>query len=57
MIISPKIKIIAFDADDTLWVNEPYYRETEAAFTQLLKPYLPEEKGKSIPFRDGNKEH
>lgn len=23
------IKVIAFDADDTLWVNEPYFQETE----------------------------
>lgn len=43
MNIQSKIKIIAFDADDTLWVNEPYYRETEAAFTRLLTDYLPEE--------------
>ena len=29
-------KIIGFDADDTLWVNEPYYRETEIEFCGLL---------------------
>ena len=23
------LKVIAFDADDTLWVNEPYFQETE----------------------------
>lgn len=38
------IKIIGFDADDTLWVNEPFYRETEQEFAKLLKDYLPEEK-------------
>ena len=37
------IKVIAFDADDTLWVNEPYFRETEIEFCNLLKNYLPEE--------------
>jgi len=37
------IKVIAFDADDTLWVNEPYFRETEQKFSALLKGYLPEE--------------
>lgn len=37
------IKVIAFDADDTLWVNEPYFRETEQKFGKLLKEYLPEE--------------
>ena len=30
------IKVIAFDADDTLWVNEPYFRQTEEAFYSLL---------------------
>ena len=23
------IKVIGFDADDTLWVNEPYFKEFE----------------------------
>ena len=36
-----KISIIAFDADDTLWVNEPYFRETEAKFAALLEDFLP----------------
>lgn len=35
------IKIIAFDADDTLWVNETYFLETEEQFCELLKDYLP----------------
>ncbi|HEY8927868.1 MAG TPA: HAD family hydrolase [Mucilaginibacter sp.] len=30
------LKVIAFDADDTLWVNEPYFRHTEEQFYQLL---------------------
>jgi putative hydrolase of the HAD superfamily len=34
------IKVIAFDADDTLWVNEPYFQETEEKFCELLLPYL-----------------
>jgi len=34
-----KIKIIAFDADDTLWLNEVYYRKTEHDFADLLKEY------------------
>lgn len=33
------IKVIGFDADDTLWVNETYFREAEAAFGNLLAPY------------------
>ncbi len=36
-----KIKVIAFDADDTLWVNEPYFQETEKKFCALLEDYLP----------------
>ncbi len=36
------IKVIAFDADDTLWVNEPYFYETERKFCALLEDYLPQ---------------
>ena len=36
------IKVIAFDADDTLWINEPYFQETEKKFCQLLEDYLPQ---------------
>lgn len=35
------ISIIAFDADDTLWVNEPYFQEVEQKFCSLLEDYLP----------------
>jgi len=35
------IKVIAFDADDTLWVNEPYFQEVEHKFCTLLEDYLP----------------
>jgi putative hydrolase of the HAD superfamily len=38
-----KIKTIAFDADDTLWVNEPYFQEAEQQFCELLSAYLPAE--------------
>ena len=33
------IKVIGFDADDTLWVNETYFRETEEKFADLLEQY------------------
>jgi putative hydrolase of the HAD superfamily len=33
------LKVIAFDADDTLWVNEPYFRQTEEQFYSLLRGY------------------
>jgi len=35
------IKVIAFDADDTLWVNEPYYQETEKKYCDMLQDFLP----------------
>jgi len=34
------IETIAFDADDTLWVNEPYFQEAEKQFCTLLENYL-----------------
>ena len=34
------LKVIAFDADDTLFVNEPYFQETEEKFCALLSDYL-----------------
>ncbi len=33
------IKVIGFDADDTLWVNETYFREAELEFARLLGGY------------------
>jgi putative hydrolase of the HAD superfamily len=35
------IKIIAFDADDTLWHNEAFFQEIENKFCDLLQDYLP----------------
>lgn len=35
------LKVIAFDADDTLWVNEPYFQATEEKFCSLLENFLP----------------
>lgn len=37
-----RIKVIAFDADDTLWVNEPFFRDVEDAFTAMLEDFLPQ---------------
>jgi len=38
------IKVISFDADDTLWVNETYFREAEGKFAKLLSKYETENK-------------
>lgn len=35
------IKTIAFDADDTLWVNEPYFRAVEERFCELMGGFMP----------------
>lgn len=34
-----KISVIGFDADDTLWVNETYFRAAEEQFANLLESY------------------
>ncbi len=36
------IRVIAFDADDTLWINETYFREAEEKFASLLEDFLPQ---------------
>ncbi len=40
MTFDKTIKIIAFDADDTLWVNETHYNELQEKFTELLGHHL-----------------
>ncbi|RAR49618.1 HAD family hydrolase [Flavobacterium lacus] len=32
-------KVIAFDADDTLWHNEPYFEEAQERFCRLFQDY------------------
>ncbi|MGB0798898.1 MAG: HAD family hydrolase, partial [Planktomarina sp.] len=34
------IKIVAFDADDTLWQNEEFFREAQDTFTEMLAAYV-----------------
>ena len=38
-----KFDIIGFDADDTLWINQPNYDEIENEYCSLLSNYLPAE--------------
>ncbi|MBL4772609.1 MAG: HAD hydrolase-like protein [Alcanivoracaceae bacterium] len=33
------IRVIGFDADDTLWINETYFRDAELEFGKLMQPY------------------
>lgn len=34
-----RVKYIAFDADDTLWVNEPYFRKAEEEYCAVLERF------------------
>lgn len=36
-----QVQVIAFDADDTLWVNEPYFQAIEKKFCDMFEDYLP----------------
>lgn len=36
------LKVIAFDADDTLWHNEAFFLEAEKKYWELLEDYLPQ---------------
>ena len=45
-----QISVIAFDADDTLWVNETYFRETEEKFCQLLSAYVATDEAMKVLF-------
>lgn len=38
--MNSSFKVIAFDADDTLFINEPYFDEAEEKFCALLSDYL-----------------
>lgn len=42
------IKVIAFDADDTLWHNEVYFRSVEDKFFNLMKPWATVEDTQSL---------
>lgn len=46
-----KIKVVAFDADDTLWINEPYFKEAELQFCILLEDYLTHQSISQILFK------
>lgn len=39
MVLKNVIKVIAFDADDTLWENQPYFDEVEEKLCSILSEY------------------
>ncbi|MEM6525404.1 MAG: HAD family hydrolase [Bacteroidota bacterium] len=45
-----QLKVVAFDADDTLWHNENYFREAEEKFAALVSEYLPKEEAINVLF-------
>jgi putative hydrolase of the HAD superfamily len=36
-----EIQVIAFDADDTLWENENFFRDAELEFCQVMAEFVP----------------
>lgn len=45
------IRVIGFDADDTLWVNEPYFRRAEDAFCELMADFMPADRVRCELFK------
>ena len=45
------IKTLAFDADDTLWVNESFYHEAEGALYKLLEKYRKSDRLSQLLFK------
>ena len=45
------LKVIAFDADDTLWVNEPLFRDAEAQFCELMQDFINTEACNQVLFK------
>lgn len=45
------IKIIGFDADDTLWLNDGYFREAEARFCGLMAPYASRDEASKLLYK------
>lgn len=45
------IKVVAFDADDTLWVNEPFFNDAERQFCILMEDYLTHQSISQVLFK------
>lgn len=46
-----KFQVIAFDADDTLWVNETYFRASEHAFCKMMGAFMEPDLVQRVLFR------
>ena len=49
--IISSIEVIAFDADDTLFINEPYFEEAERKFCVLFQDYLSHQSLSNMLFK------
>lgn len=44
------IRVIGFDADDTLWENETFFRDAELEFTQIMQEYTNKENALKVLY-------
>lgn len=49
-LFSTQNSTLCFDADDTLWENEPYFREAEQLFANLVADFVTEKEALKILF-------
>ena len=54
MMMTEKIKVIAFDADDTLWDCQGYFEEVENHLYRLIAPYCENPKKELFKTESGN---
>ena len=52
--MTEKIKVIAFDADDTLWDCQGYFEEVENHLYRLIAPYCEDPKKELFKTESGN---
>ncbi|MDA3910596.1 MAG: HAD family hydrolase [Bacteroidales bacterium] len=51
MHIPEQIKVVAFDADDTLWVNETRFRDLEMEFVRMMTDFVDEKTCRNALFQ------
>ncbi|MHC5201011.1 HAD family hydrolase [Myroides sp. LJL119] len=49
--MNSQLKVVAFDADDTLWINEPFFNQAEKEFCILMEDYLTHQSISQILFK------
>ena len=48
--LSERPKVVCFDADDTLWRNEEYYKDAEQRFSALLSDYCTHDHAQKVLY-------